>query len=497
MMERKYGVIIGYISMFVQNVTILILTPLMIYMWGVEDYGVYRLVITITAYFMLLDMGAGYAIIKYFSEYRGANYKNKTQNLIAIIIFFYTAISLVIITIALVAPNIFHAIFPTFSDKEIELAKLLFFVSMINVVINLFYNCIGSLLKSYEKHILLNGINLLKNIIRFTSIFYLVKIGGTAYTIVIADLIINLVFCVIAAFYIVFILKIVPKIRGITLGFIGSIFSFSGFVFIEMVAYQLVWSVDYIILGIFTSSTIIAIYSIGTMITSFFESLAIVIYNVVMPRIMQIVSDKEPNEVLTSELIKIGRINLYVLCLPVVGFVFLGKPFFSLWAGSEFISAYYVAIIVLIPQFFFRVQYVVSIVLWAKERQKVKALISIAVATINLLITIILVQRLEMIGAAIGTAFAFLFGYTIGEGLYIHKKLGLNLITLYKGIYKGTSLGMILICSISWIITRFGDTTWLSLILQTAIISILYIVIMWFVAFTKKEKRMLLSLIGK
>lgn len=54
-MQRKFGVILGYINLFLHNIISFLLTPLMLTTWGKGDFGVDKLV-SITAYFMLPDL---------------------------------------------------------------------------------------------------------------------------------------------------------------------------------------------------------------------------------------------------------------------------------------------------------------------------------------------------------------------------------------------------------------------------------------------------------
>ena len=62
-MSRKIGVILSYILMIFEVLSTLLLTPIIIRTLGQAEYGVYKLVDSVNAYLLLLDLGVGNAII--------------------------------------------------------------------------------------------------------------------------------------------------------------------------------------------------------------------------------------------------------------------------------------------------------------------------------------------------------------------------------------------------------------------------------------------------
>lgn len=79
-MSRKIGVILSYALMIFEVLSTLLLTPFIISILGQAEYGVYKLVVAINAYLLLLDLGVGNAIIRYIAKYRVENDRNKERN---------------------------------------------------------------------------------------------------------------------------------------------------------------------------------------------------------------------------------------------------------------------------------------------------------------------------------------------------------------------------------------------------------------------------------
>src|SRR4029079_13787723 len=71
---------LGYIAPIVFSIFV---TPFMVRRLGLGDYGVYVLVSTIISFMFMADLGLGSAIVKYISEYWGAQKKENIQALIS------------------------------------------------------------------------------------------------------------------------------------------------------------------------------------------------------------------------------------------------------------------------------------------------------------------------------------------------------------------------------------------------------------------------------
>src|SRR5690606_16941316 len=85
-------------------------------------------------------------------------------------------------------------------------------------------------------------------------------------------------------------------------------------------------------------------------------------------------------------------------------FVILGEEFIGLWMGPEFAGPSSPVLTVLaLAAFFSAPQYVFSSVLYGMSRHRVIALLRIAEAAANLLLSIVLVKTIGLVGIALGT----------------------------------------------------------------------------------------------
>src|SRR3989339_18456 len=72
------------------------LFPFVVGRLGKEAYGIYAIVMTITGYFGLFDMGVASALTKYVAEYKGKNDELMINKIINVSFFFYLIVGIIV-----------------------------------------------------------------------------------------------------------------------------------------------------------------------------------------------------------------------------------------------------------------------------------------------------------------------------------------------------------------------------------------------------------------
>lgn len=393
MKSRKIGVILGYLAMVIQNLSSFILTPLLIAAFGDGNFGVYKLVLTISSYFALADLGLSNSIVRYVSEYKAKKDKISESKFISLIVLINILVGTVLIFIGFFVSSKLPLIFSrSFLSSELDLLKRLFFLTLINGVFNLFSNLATGIIKSYENFAFLKLINIVKTFIRFVVALLLISLGLGPFAIILMDTLLSILILIITSIFCFNNLKIKISFKLINRKYAKVILSYSTVVFIDAIAFHLFWNADNFIIGILLSSSAIAVYSIGTVISTMFFSFSLIVSDVIMPGIVEQVTNKTMDSELTNSMIKIGRIKLAFLALPVIGFIFLGKDFITLWVGEGYIQAYTISIIVIIPSMIAATYDTGLYIMWAKNKHKIKSMVSLVISGINIILTIVLVK---------------------------------------------------------------------------------------------------------
>lgn len=118
--------------------------------------------------------------------------------------------------------------------------------------------------------------------------------------------------------------------------------------------------------------------------------------------------------------------------LIVSGFVAFGRPFIRFYVGDTYEDAYWVAILMMIPNMIPLVQSICLNVVVAQNKHKFRSLVYLGIAILNVVGTWFLMRYMGIIGAALMTGVALIIGQGFVMNWYYHKKTGLDMLRFWK-----------------------------------------------------------------
>ena len=151
-----------------------------------------------------------------------------------------------------------------------------------------------------------------------------------------------------------------------------------------------------------------------------YGSLSGAIRKILLPDAIKLISEKADGTRITDFVIEGGRYQFIVLVYILCGFILVGKEFMILWVGESYITAYYIAIILMVPTLFQLSQNVTETILDAMGKRMMRSIILVVGACCNVVITIVLIRMLGVIGAPIGTAISCVGSALIVLNIYHH-----------------------------------------------------------------------------
>lgn len=500
-MNRKIGVILSYVMMIFEVLSTLLLTPFIIRTLGQAEYGVYKLSASVVAYLLLLDLGVGNAITRYIAKFRASGEKEQSQKFLGVATIYYTVIALV----ALIAGVVLIAVFPKAFAKgltasEIKLGQELLFITMINAAVTLGTAAYNNVIIAYERFTVSKGVPIIQIIVRMALTVVMLKGGFGSVGIVMVNLLMTVVCRGFFIIYVLFRLKLRPKFKGIEISFVKEIILYSSMILIQMIATQLNATVDQILIGslVASSAAILAVYSVGTQVTQYFQSMGTAFTSVLMPGIVKMVESGVDSKTLTDEMIRIGRIILIALGLIWGGFLACGQQFITLWAGADNSNAYFVAVILMTAYMFILTESIGTQILWAMNQHKEQAILKGIIVLLNILLTVVLIKWQPLIGATIGTFISLVLGDVVVMNVIFRKKLKMNLGYYYKGLTKGILPCIAVATAVGFVAKHFlKNGGWISLLLEVAIICLVYAVCILMFGMNTYEKNMVLSVLRK
>lgn len=499
-MSRKLGVLLSYVLMIFEVLSTLLLTPFIIRTLGQAEYGVYKLVVSINAYLLLLDLGIGNAIIRYITKYRIEHNETKERQFLAVANIFYIVIAFIAIIAGIILVVLFPLVFSKgLTDSEIRLGQTLLSITMINSAVTLGTTTYNNVLIAYEKFLVSRLSSIIQIILRIVFTFIVLFAGWGSIGIVVINLLMTLVCRVFFVIYVTKVLNLKPLFKGINFSFIKEIILYSSLLLLQMLATQLNSTVDQILIGalVTSSSIILAVYGVGSQIVQYYQTIGSAFTGVLMPGVVKMTESGATASDFEREMIRIGRIIFIILSIIFCAFVVNGQEFVILWAGNENSEAYIVAIILMFAYLFILTESIGSQVLWAMNKHREQAILKTIIVLLNIVLTILLIMWNPLIGATIGTFISLFLGDIVVMNIIFKIKLKINLKNYYFGIFKGIIPCLITSTLIGFVIKQFLPTGWLWFCLKVFIMLIVYGVAMLLFGANFYEKQILYSILKK
>ncbi|MEI4829870.1 oligosaccharide flippase family protein [Bacillus sp. FJAT-53711] len=492
--QLKFGIYLSYISLFVTNITNLILTPFIIRNLGQSEYGLYMLIGAFVGYIAVLDFGLSNTTIRFVAKYRVENDKKGEENFLFSTFILYSIISLIVLVVGFVMfinlDNIFRN---SLTLGEIQIAKVMFIILVINLALTLPMNLFTGIITAYEKFVFPRVLTISRMLVRTIVILILLSLGYKAIAIVTVDAILNLLMMLISIAYVFLKLNVRIRFHGIDKSIFKEIFSYSFLIFISVIVDQFYWKIGHLVLGVISSTSEVAIFAIGMVVAQYFITFSTAISGVFLPKITKMVVNKASSEELTDLLIKTGRLQFVILGLVLGGFILFGRKFILLWAGPGYGYSWIIALLVMIPLLVVLTQTIGISILQSKNMHGFRAIAYLCISIVNLFISIYLAKLYGSVGAAVGTTLSLIFGNIVAMNIYYHVKVGLNIPRFYKELLSGLLISLISSIAVGAVLLLIPSSSWIILVIQCVLYGIIYLLIMWLFGMNNYEKQLFLN----
>lgn len=498
--QIKIGIILQYLQMALNILIHLIYTPIMLRILGQSEYGLYSLASSIISYLSLLSLGFGASYIRFYSRYNNCNDKKGIKELNGLYLFVFTVIGVISLIAGLFIANNAEIFFNnTYSQSELELAKVLMLFLAINLAISFPASVFVSYISSQEKFIYQKLMNMGKTILSPCLSIALLYLGYGSIGMVVATTVISLAVDIANIIFCISKLNMRFSINFLNISLLKEIAVFSVFIAINQLIDQLNWQTDKMILGKIINSTAVSIYTIGSTLNTMYINFSTAIASVFTPRIHAIVAkgDINSDKELSALFIKIGRIQFFIIMLVLTGFIFFGEFFILKWAGPGFEESYIVALLLMCPITISLIQNIGIEIQRAKNKHQFRSIIYLIMVILNIIVSIILCQRFGIIGVAFGTTISLVVANGFIMNIFYSKVIGLDIKAFWKSIIS-TLPGFIIPVVIGLLIRIFFDFKGiLDFVLLIVIYGGSYIISIYKFSLNKEEKNMLLAFTTK
>jgi len=491
--EIKIGAILSYFLLIANTIYGLIVTPYILKYVGSINYGVYKSVSSISASLAVMDLGLGATMTRYMAKYRATGEKEKAQNFAGMIFVQFGIIALAIVFVGTFITVFVDRIYnQTFSSDNVELARGLLIILLVNMVLRLLENLFYGIINGNQKFAFSNSVRLASVVIKFTLIYVLLPIVKNVLVVVLSETLIVLVCISIYIIYTKIKIDLLPKLTHWDGAVFKESFGYTLLMFIQSLTTQFNGNIDNIIIGAQLGATMVTIYSMALLIFNMYENLSGAIANLMLPNIMDKVVSGVSSEDLQPTVEKSGRYQFLILAAALGGFVVLGKDFYRLWLGSIYTDCYYLTLILIVPITFPMIQNVTLSILRAQNKMVYRTVTLVVSCGFNVVATVIGIKLWGYWGAAVGTSLATLLNLVM-MNIYYRKYLGFKIIKLFYNIFNKILLCACIAALVTFFVHRVMVLSWFSFIANAVVYMIIYIGCLLVFGLNKSEKQTILG----
>lgn len=491
MNQRKAGMILSYLQIFVSNTISLIYTPYMLRVMGQSEYGLFGTANSFISYLSLLSFGIGGAYMRFNARSRAAHDREEEKRINGMFLTVFSFLALLvfiggIICILLAEPLVKN----TFTSRELTRLRIIMFMLTINMIITFIFNVVSMALQAYEKYAFIRTVTLVSGIITPILNVIALNLGGRAVAISVISLFVSF-FCYVVYFiYARHSIKLEFSFCGFDKGVMREIFIFSGYLFLNSITDQITFSTDNIILSAVKGTAAVAVYTVGANFKNYFQQFASGISGVFGPSIHMMVAQNRDMKALDELFIRVGRVQFYVVSLILIGYISIGQDFVSLWAGTEYHEAFYIGLMLMLSVFVTSFQSVGLEIQKALNKHKARSVVYFFIALLNVVLTIPFSQWWGGIGAAIATLICMILGSVIFMNLYYWKRIGLNIPAFWKSMCSILP-GYICPIIVGLLMNRYVQLDrYLEILAAAVIISVVFAISIWKFSMNEYEKNL-------
>lgn len=492
--QREKGIILSYVTMAFNLLIGFIFTPFLTRTLGDSEYGLYTSAASIIAFIKMLDMGLGNSMVRFASKMKAEKDKPGEMKLNGMFLLMFTGIGILSVFVGLgVSVNI-GSFLEKFTPEEVERVRLIFLILLINIALSFPFNVVSAQLSSHERFAFLKIYNLVTDMCRYGLEAIILVTGFKSVGLAVASTFVSVVSKLVPIIYCKRNIEIKFSFKNFDKAIFREVASYSFFIFLNLLVDQLYANTDKLLLGRYIGTSAVAIFGIASNLSRDFNLFSTSISGVFLPNITKLVATKTGMQEISKTFIRTSRLQFIILSFVYTGFLIFGKQFIVFWVGDFYTEAYYITLILMSTSIVTMSQNIGVSVLQAMNKHRVRSVMYLVIAVLNLGLTIPMCIKWSGIGAAIATAFGNFCGRIVFMNWYYHKKIGLDMKAYWKGVFLRLGIVPAIYGTIGYLL--LGKNAYPNVFaLLAAIIAytLIYAPFAWFLVLNQEEKGLVIE----
>lgn len=484
--QIKLGAIISYVSIGINILFGLIYTPWMIHSIGKENFGLYTLAMSVISFFVF-DFGLSMAVQRFVARYLAEGKPEKANNCLGLVAKLYMWLDVALLILLTIVYFFIPLIYKELTHNEIEKFKVVYCVAALFSVISFPFIPLNGVLNANEKFVQLKSCDLIHKFLVVGLMSACLLLGYGLYALVTVN-------AVAGVLTIILKLAVLERYTDTKINYrykdpaeFKSIISFSGWVTAIALAQRMIFNIAPSVLGIFSGSASIAVLGIAITIEGYVYIFANVFSGFFIPKLARkIVS----GENCLPLMVKVGRIQIFVVALIFFAYISIGRDFINAWVGESFSDVYVGAILLIFPLLIHSSEQIAEETLMFVN-VKSKAIIYIIMAILNIVLLFVLAPLYDMLGICMAVCISYLVR-TLLLNIVYNRVLRLKISVFFKESFLRMLFPLLLTLVMGIGINRVIPLSgWGGIVVKGGCFVAEYFIIMYALAMNKYERNLI------
>ncbi len=379
------------------------LSPFLVHRLGNLSYGVWILAMSSVSYFSLLDLGLRNSVTMFVSKGHATGDHEGASEVLSAALWVRIQLGALVMLLsggfAVIFPLMFNVPPAMASD-----ARVVVLLMGLNFAIYMSIGVFGGVLSALNRYDLYTLVVLAQLTLRVTGVVWVLRTGhgivAIAWCELFAATVGNILFVYVAR-------RIYPeltiRLKKPKWEVLKKIWSYSVYVFLVMVAIQLIYQTDNLVVGAFVSASAVTFYSIGNSLCRYTQQLIGAMTATFTPAASTYDATGDVSSL--RALYYNGTRATMAISLPIlVTLIFRGDNFIGVWMGAQYSRTSGTVLAILATALLFSLPNTpASSIAFGIEKHKKIAMWAIGEAIANLTLSVSLALRFGLYGVAIGT----------------------------------------------------------------------------------------------
>ncbi|MCP4706400.1 MAG: oligosaccharide flippase family protein [candidate division Zixibacteria bacterium] len=450
------------------------MSPFLVHTLGKDSYGIWVLVSSVVAYSNFFDAGMKQSLAKYLPKYYANGDYDNLNKVINSSLFIYVIVGTITVIFTFVLSFYFTDLFEVPASLFESVKMTVIFVGLSQACIFIFMPI--SALGPFHRYDIVNGFGIIRSIL-VAFLFYILLTNG--YGIQSMALVTLTIGVITLSGKRIVQQKLIPQIKlnlkYIDRSQIRALMNYGSISFFIVISWLIIFNTANTIIGIFISSSAVAIYSIAGLVINYLRVIISSIGVPLVPTISHLESNADYDEI-RGLYGKLSNYLFYLTSCMCVGILFFIDDFINLWMGPGFEQTIEIVYILIIPASIYLPQVMANSILLGLNRHKLLLKILFAEAISNIALSLILIQKWGIYGVAFGTVIPQLIIYICFYPVLFNKVIKAKVKTFYISNVRVILIGCFATIPVAFIAKNFIQIDgWLGLICKVAIVCVLIV----------------------